>query len=336
MSVTHFKKAYKTFATTQAHLTKYSADQYASYLNKACQLPGMQQQWERIATESNQAKQIQYAEEWCDAIAAAYDDLLCPLTVKQLNNSQSAAHLLLAFVSNVSWIKGKGMSVQFTQIISKKAAVTTFKGRLRTQDRIYDYGAFAADLLAKMATRHKFPLYNTLIDETKFVYDEKGNFFYLKDIDRIMLANDNHAYFEKDGAIYPIFTETIGTGTYHKIATNNMRGLSLDHDYPLKSALRTHLQSLPEYKKLSDDILLFKNECKALYPKAQASKIMEEYDKQYASRIHVDELQVLREIKGFLDVLHLTIMYQGDNSAKSNRTISASAATIFHTAGSHP
>lgn len=329
MSEQDFKRSYKSFAITQAHLTKYSADQYVSYLNKVCQLPGMHKQLERIAAESAQTKQIQYVEELCDAIATAYDDPHCPLTIKELSNGQSAAHLLLAFVSKVSWVKHKGLSLTFTQIFSKKAVVTTFKGRLRTQDRIYPFGAFAADLLAKMATRHKFPLYNTLIDETKFIYDDKGNFFYLKDIDRVMLANDSHAYFEKDGEIYPIFTEVPGTGIYHKITAVKMRHLSLDHDYPLKDALSAYLPSLPEYKKLSDDILLFAKEYKILHPRAKAPKIMEEYDKQYTSRIHIDELQTLREVKNFLDALHLTIMLQCDNSAKSNRTISTSAATTF-------
>ena len=329
MSEQDFKRSYKSFAITQAHLTKYSADQYVSYLNKVCQLPGMHKQLERIAAESAQTKQIQYVEELCDAIVTAYDDPHCPLTIKELSNGQSAAHLLLAFVSKVSWVKHKGIAVIFTQIFSKKNVVSIFKGRLRTQDRIYAFGAFPADLLAKMATRHKFALYNQLIDETKFIYDDKGNFFYLKDIDRVMLANNHQAYFEKGGTIYSVFTKNPIEDIYQKLTCDKMKQLSLDHDYPLERALRKYLGSMPEFKKLSDDVLLFKNEYKITHPKAKAPEIMEAYDKQYASRIHVDEVTVLKEAKHFLDALHLTIMDKDFNSLKSNRKISASAAADF-------
>ena len=329
MNEQQFKQSYKSFAITQAHLTKYSANQYVSYLNKVRQLPGMDKQLARIATESTQTKQIQHVEEWCDAIAAAYDDPLCPLTIKELSNGQSAAHLLLAFVSKVSWVKHKGIAVTFTQIFSQKNVMSIFKGRLRTQDRIYPFGAFPADLLAKMATRHKFALYNQLIDETKFIYDDKGNFFYLKDIDRVMLANNHQAYFEKGGTIYPVFTENPSVGIYQKLICDKMKQLSLDHDYPLEGALRAYIGSMSEFKKLSDDVLLFKKAYKTTHPKANASDIMTAYDKNYASRIHVDEIAVLQEAKKFLDVLHLTIMEKSLNSAKGKRKISASASAAF-------
>ena len=76
---------------------------------------------------------------------------ICILTEKELRDGQSSAHVLLAFVSGQTWTKHKGIQITFVQVFSNKALTARFKGRLRTQDRIYSFGAFPIDLICKIA-----------------------------------------------------------------------------------------------------------------------------------------------------------------------------------------
>ena len=92
-------------------------------------------------------------------------------------------------------------------LYNKKAIRSIFLSRLTTQDRIYDFGAFPINIIHGLANRKKIALFDKIIDEIKFIYDDKGNYCLFKEIDRLLLANDNHAYFEKNGKIYPIFTQ---------------------------------------------------------------------------------------------------------------------------------
>jgi hypothetical protein len=325
MTAKEFKQSYKHFLATVTEHSKHSSDKYVSYINKVSLLPGMHDLWERLACCDNATQKTQYVEELCDAIAVAFDDPYCTLTEKDLRDGQSAAHVLLAFVSGQQWVKYKGMQITFVQVFGNKSLVARFKGRLRTQDRIYAFGAFPIDLICKIATKHKVrTLWDNLIAKTKFVFDVKGNAVCFADISRVMLGSDHRAYFETDGQIYTTFTKIARLGTYSEIITNNIGNLSLDHDVPVERALRACLSTnqMPEFKKLSDDIVYrFMPLYKTSHPEAKNQEIVGAYAKtEYDPvRMNIDENRLLKEVQRFIDTLSLTIMDKGQNSAQSNR-----------------
>ena len=327
MPAKEFKQSYKHFLLNVTGHSKHTSNQYVSYINKACGLPGMHDLWNRLACCGDATKKTQYVEALCDVIASAFDDPHCTLTEKELYNSQSAAHVLLAFVSGQAWNKHKGMQITFVQVFSNKALMARFKGRLRTQDRIYAFGAFPIDLICKIATKQKVrTLWDNLIAQTKFVFDSSGNATCFADISRVMLGSDHRAYFEKNGQIYTTFTKVARSGIYTEIHTKDIGNLSLDHDVPVEHALKACLSAnqMPEFKKLSDDIVYrFKPLYKATHPAAKNQEIVGTYAKtEYdPSRLNIDENILLEEVQHFIDTLSLTIMDKGQNSAKSNRTL---------------
>lgn len=334
MTTNEFKQSYKHFLINVTKHSKHSANKYISYINKVCKLPGMQDLWDRLAYCDDAAKKTQYAEELCDAIIAAFDDPHCILTEKELRDGQSSAHVLLAFVSGQTWTKHKGIQITFVQVFSNKALTARFKGRLRTQDRIYSFGAFPIDLICKIATKHKVrTLWDDLIAQTKFVFDAHGNTVSFADISRVMLGSDHRAYFEKNGQIYTTFTKIVQQGTYNEIITNDIGSLSLDHDIPVERALRACLvaNQMPEFKKLSDDIVYrFMPLYKGSHPKAKNQEIVGEYAKNEYDpvRLKIDEKVLLAEVQRFINALSLTIMDKGQNSAKSNRTLTRSSTMV--------
>lgn len=324
MSVKRFLKEYRDFLTNTVHISKQSSYCYITYLKNACKLPAMNNHLYLIANGKNSAEKIQYANELCDAIDQAYFDPYCPIKQKDLNNSHTAAHILFAFVSGLKWIKHKGVDVAFIQIFNKSSIVANFKSRLRTQDRIYQFGAFPTNLYCKLATKFKVrTVWNKLINETKFIYDASGNYFCFKDIDQVMIGNDNHAYFMKDGKVYTIFTLITQTGTYVELTAKKLRNLTLDHDKPVVEELEKFFLSkpIPEMRKLSNDILCFEKDYKLKFGNADGQKIISEYEKTYDPvMLGIDEAKLLDEFIEFLDQLSLTIMDGAQNSSKGKKT----------------
>ena len=322
MTESEFLISFRSFAVSSAGIGKSSAYCYVTYLHNACKLPGMVNHLTLIADATPQM-QVKYAEELCDAVDSGYDDPCCILTEKDLNNSHTAVHLLLAQVSGLKWVKHKGVSVTFTHIFNKKSIAKTFKGRLRTQDRIYAFGAFPTNLISKLATRFKVrDLWDNLIAETKIVYDKVGNTVRFDEIDRIMFGDDGLVYFEKGGKNYTLFTKINKTGDFVELKTKKFKDLSLDHDIPVENALKKAVASgsLTEMKKLGDEIVVFKKGYKPLNPKAKDAEIIGEYEKTCnLVRLGIDERRLLNEMQNFLKTLSLTVMDRAQNSSKGKK-----------------
>ncbi len=307
-----FLQNFRKFATDVAKLSKTSAYCYVTYLHNACKLYGVENHLQSIAQSNNTSEQIALAEEICNTLDLATDSPACMLSTKDLNNSKVAAHMLLAFISGHKWTKSKGLTVTFTQIFSKKSLASIFRSRLRTQDRIYSFGAFPTNLLCKIATKHKVRNYwDTLIEKTKFVFNSKGDSICFEDIECVMLGSDNHAYFKKNDKIYTIFTKNTKTGCFVETKTNNVMNLSLDHDVPIENVLKQMLacNALPQMDKLGKDIVSFKLQYTATHPGAKNAMIIGEYEKFYdAKRLMLDEVALMQEFLNFLQALDLTVM----------------------------
>ena len=75
-----------------------------------------------------------------------------------------------------------------------------------------------------------------------------------------MLATDGHAYFEKDGKVYHIYTQVPKQTPpeYRLLQAPKIDELSLDHDNPVEKELKKAICSMPTLQLLSTDIQIFK------------------------------------------------------------------------------
>jgi hypothetical protein len=318
MTTKEFKSSYREFLINVTKHTLNSANKYVSYINKGCSLPGMSDLWDRLAKSNDPIIKTKYVEALCDEIVVALSNSAHPIKEKDLRDIQSSAHVLMAFVSGQTWIKQNGISLQFTTIYNHRSLRSKFLSRLTTQDRIYSFGSFPINIISGMANRKKISIFDKMIDEIKVIYNEKGDFFYFKDVVRIMLATDGHAYFEKGGSIYPVFTQIPGKypKEYRILQAPKIDELSLDHDNPIEKELRKHIKSMPTLELLSGDVWRFKQIYKANHKKADDRAVLRSYKD---NMMVVDEDELIKEIRAFLSNLSLTIMQRNFNSAKSKK-----------------
>lgn len=317
MTIKEFKLSYKEFLTNVTKHSSNSANKYISYINKACSLPGMNDLWYKLSSSNDSFQRTKYIEELCDTIALSFDDLNCSISKKDLRNCQSSAHVLFAFVSGQKWVKYNGIQVQFTSIYNHNALRSKFLSRLTTQDRIYSFGSFPINIINGIATRKKISLFDKMIEEIKIIYNSSGDYFHFKDVSRIMLATDGHAYFEKAGIIYPIFTQIPkkSPAKYCILQAPKIDELSLDHDNPIENELKKFISCMPTLKFLSNDIQKFKQSYKLTHPKADNRTVLSSYKHHI---IKIDEDELIKETATFLNKLSLTIMQRNFNSSKSN------------------
>lgn len=321
METKQFMKNYKQFVI-DAGLTGNSAAKYVSYLNNACRdLNTIHNHMDLIAKTSNADNQAVYAEEIRSAIINAQNDSTCTIKAKDLRDYRSSANMLIAYISGKAWVKKKGAFTPTHKSVieyTRKDLKDVFLSRVRTQDRFsYSYGVFAARILGRIATRHKIKLFTKMIDTTKFLYaPDRRKFFLLKDIDKLIIDLNGDVYMIKGDKEYPVYTETYHKGKFvgfEIIKASSMRDLSLDHDVPLYDALKTALDSMIEYKKLSNDIVKFKITITGKTT-AQISKLY--FDSEYQN-LSIDEEEIMKEMVAFLNTVKLTIMKTSYNSSKN-------------------
>ena len=322
MKVTDFLKEYSAFVLDSG-LSQFSADQYKSYLKNACKkLPAITNHLELIAESNNASDQAIYAEQMNAAICSALSDATCSVTKKSLSNYKCAVTVLVAYIAGFDWVKGEGASqrVTLTRVseYSKKDIKRVFLSRVKTQDRFsYSYGVFAARILQKIASRHKLKIFNNMVDEVKFLVGaDKNRFILFKNIDKLIIDVDGHVYIDSKGKTYPLYTEVVKNGVssgYEVTTVKTMRDLSLDHDTPLYYTLKDSLDSMPEYKKLSDSVKHHINSLK----KIEASKFSTDYFKKIYPSLGIDENVLLKEMSEFLDGTKMTVMFTPYNSSKN-------------------
>ncbi len=322
MLLNDFLDEYKKYAIDTV-CTQESAESYISYLRGACKhLPGLEKNLELIATSKSINLQAIYAEQINTAICKALKSKNAPVKSKTLQNYKSASNLLIAFLSDATHIATFNKTalpvLNSESEYTRKDLRTIFLSRLKTQDRMsYSYGVFAVRVLCKIAAKHKVKLFNNAVENIKFLYGpDPKSFFRLKNIDKLIISIDGHAYIEKDGITYPLYTENFqkGKGVGFEIAkTKTLRDLSLDHDIPLVKALEQEITTMPEYKKLSDDIMRFKKN----HIISNASDFSKKYYEQEYPLLQVSEASILNEISEFLKDMQLTIMHTSYNSSKN-------------------
>ena len=317
-----FLNEFEAFAI-DADISEYSAAQYKSYLRNVCKkLPCVTNHLDLIATSDNACDKAIYAEQMNAAVTLALKDDACPVSKKRLRDYKCAVAMLVAFVSDLDWNKGKGATAKpvlaCASEYSKKDLRRIFLSRVKTQDRLsYSYGVFVARLICKIASKHKIKPFNYLVENIKFlVGPDKNKFIRLKNVDKLTIATDGHAYIESKGKSYPVYTEVVKGGKsigYEVANVTTMRDLSLDHDTPLYYALRSAFPDMPEYKKLSDSVKDYKDNGK----KQNATNLSRDYYKNEYNNICISEKTLLEEICAFIDATQITIMLTSYNSSKN-------------------
>jgi hypothetical protein len=325
MSTKDFLNEYAAFVM-ESGLSKYSSDQYKSYLNNVCKkFVGIENHLNMIAESVDADEQGYYAEQMNAVISSALKKENFFISKKKLRDYKCAVALLIAYISNFDWIKGEGSTskpiLSCVSEYNRKDLRRIFLSRVKTQDRLsYSYGVFAARILCKIAARYKVKIFNKMIDEVKFLVASDANkFVCLKQIDKLMIAIDGYVYIESGGKIYSVYTEVVKNGIstgYEKAKVSTMRDLSLDHDTPLYHALYNALGTMPEYKKLSDSIKQYQKTC----GKMTASNLSKTYLDSVYQGIRIDEKSLLDEIGAFIDNTEITIMLTSYNSSKSKNT----------------
>ncbi|MBQ7294409.1 MAG: hypothetical protein IJW79_11810 [Clostridia bacterium] len=321
MTTTDFIKAYEAFVL-DGRLSKFSAEQYKSYLKNTCKkLPGISTHLDMISASGDADEQAVYAEQINAALTSALKDDSFPLKKKTLRNYKSAAAMLVAFLAELDSEKKKSkitVSLTGASEYTRNDIRKIFLARVRTQDRMsYSYGVFAARVLSRIATARKVKLFGKMIDNVKFLISSDGNnFIRLKKVDSLIIAADKHAYITSGGQTYPVYTQVVkdGKSTGYEIATvKSMRDLSLDHDSPLYYALETALPAMPEYGKLSASFKSFKD----ANGKMTAAHLSTQYFEKVFPALKLCESTILKETGAFLDGTQMTVMLKSYNSSKN-------------------
>ena len=326
LDVKSFLREFEDFLVTVGY-SHNAALQYCSYVRNVCKkLPGASDCLEKIAEAENAREQAVLAESMNVAVTLARKDASCTVSKKRLSDYKCAVTLLIAFVSELDWVKGHGAVsgplLSGTSEYSRRDLVRIFLARLKTQDRLsYSYGVFAARILSRIATRQKVALFTQLIENVKFLTaaDGKGT-LRLKEIDMLCIATDGRVYVQKKGKTFPLYTEVIKCDKslgYEQMVVSGMRDLSLDHDTPLYEALKTALVHMPEYKQLSDAFKSYLCE----HPKLTAAQASKEFMKSEYSALRLSEPKILDELKPFLDTTEITVMLSSYNTSKSKRIV---------------
>ncbi len=194
----------------------------------------------------------------------------------------------------------------------------SFRSRLKTQDRFYDFGSFPCRLLGKVFHRNKeyFSLYEGLIDNAKLLLGN-GGLASLREV-RGIVIKDGFAYalIGNDEKPKPIYTQAFENGRSQGIKpmeASALSSLSLDHDQSLYDTLKDKLDKMPTLKRLGEDIVSYRQG--RSFPNASAFT-KEYYAKAYPA-LGIDRASLLKELKDFFSCLSLTLMNNRDNSSKN-------------------
>ena len=166
-----FFQEYKEYLVDTDH-TSYSADQYCTYLRKACAMLDLGEGFlEAIVAISDSNVQAALCEYLMSKLSNELENTEDKLLKKQISNYRSAVSMLSEFVGkddekdSHELVTGylPDVALPFESVYDKKALFDIFKSRLVTQDRYYygDSTCFPTRIISRIATkikRKKFPL----------------------------------------------------------------------------------------------------------------------------------------------------------------------------------
>lgn len=324
----NFFKEYKKYLVETGH-SSYSADQYCTYLRKVCALLDLGEGFlEAIVAISDANVQAALCEYLMAKLSNEFKKATDKALKKQISNYKSAVSMLSEFVSGADTSKSSAATVSFLpavtlpfeSVYSRKELFNIFKSRLVTQDRYYygDEKCFPARIINRIATKNKRKLYDSLILNTRFLYEaDENKFFRLRDIDSLTIKTDGFVKIEVKGKEYDVYTEVwkgLKFVGYEFLRVSSVRYISLDHMVSVHSELVPFIVTHGELEKFSNHVM----DHKQAAPDMTVSDFSSTYYNSHYGELSVDESVLLDQISEFVDKLELLIIHKSYNSSKSD------------------
>ncbi len=321
-----FFKEYKGYLVDTDH-TIYGADQYCTYLRKACAFLNLGEGFiEAIIAISDANVQAALCEHLMAKLCNEFKNTTDKALKKQISNYKSAVTALSEFLTHeddgndtiLSLLPA--VTLPCESVYDRKELFNIFKSRLVTQDRYYydDGKCFPSRIINRIATKNKRKLYDTLILNTRFLYEADGDkFFVLREIDRLTIKTDGFVKIEVKGKEYDVYTEV---WTDHKIVgyellrVSSVRYISLDHMVSVHSKLIPFIDMRGELEKFSKHVMSYKR----TVPDMTVSDFSSAYYNSHYGELSVDEMVLLDQILEFIDMLELLILHKSYNSSKND------------------
>ena len=241
---------------------------------------------------------------------------------KTLRNYKSAIMILEYFVGTGIYphngTKVFSNTVQDVAYIDDDL-VKNFLFRLETQDRYYSTCCFPCRLFRKIFSKnHKYiKTLKDAVNRTEFIINTKQDRITLKQLGLLVItANGVEVWHGNNSAIDNVYTEVYDKGIsqgFSKSTARALSQLSLDHKKPLVDIVTNKINNLPELKKLSDALLLYKSNTGL-----KGSKLATEfYDNIYQS-LNINDTQLLNDMIEIYNDVQLVIMDKRYNSSKNS------------------
>lgn len=326
-----FLKEYKDYFVETDHSTN-SADSYCTYLRKACVFLNLGEGFlEAISTIVDVKVRAALCEYLMAKLSEAFEKETDKTIKKQISNYKSAVSMLSEFVarddaSEVESVADEAPSLtvalphasEYTQ----KELLNKFHNRLSTQDRFYSEACFPARIITKINAGRK-KLYDNLSLNTRFlIAANPDKYLLLREIDRLIIQTDGYVKIEGKGKLHDVYTAVYEKGAlvgYERFCVDSVELISLDHNLPMHSELKSFLAAHAVYRAFSDSV----REHKSKHPEikgvsARATDYFKNVYPTFKVNEKLDENILLDEICAFIDSLQLVVLHRSYNSSKSD------------------
>lgn len=241
---------------------------------------------------------------------------------KTLRNYKSAIMILEYFVGTGIYPHNgtKRFSNTFQDVAyTDDDLVKNFLFRLETQDRYYATCCFPCRLFRKIFSKnHKYiKTLKDTINNTEFIINTKQDCIALKQLGLLVItANGAEVWHGNNGAVDNVYTEVYDKGIsqgFSKSTARALSQLSLDHKKPLVDIVTNKINNLPELKKLSDALLVYKSNTGL-----KGSKLATEFYNNIYQSLNINDTQLLNDMIEIYNDVQLVIMDKRYNSSKNS------------------
>lgn len=329
----NFFKEYKGYLV-ETNRTSNVADQYCTYLRKACALLNLGEGFiEAIIAITDTDVQAALCEYLIAKLSHEFENTKDKILKKQISNYKSAISALSEFVTREDNADATVMSLlpmvelPFESVYDQKELIKKFNSRLITQERYYfgDNASFSARVINRIATKIKRKsIYKDLILNTRFLYGaDESKFFLLKDITKLTIKTDGFVKIEVDGKEYDVYTQVYTEGKFvgfELLRVGSVEFISLDHVHSMHELYPTFLITHPELHKFSYNVLKHRLNHLDMRIDQFATYYYNEIYPNIAvdDGIVLDENLLMDDVCAFIEQLELLIIHKKYNSSKSD------------------
>lgn len=329
----NFFKEYKGYLV-ETDRTSNVADQYCTYLRKACGVLSLGEGFiEAIIAISDANVQAALCEYLMAKLSNEFVNAKDKILKKQISNYKSAVSALSEFLAQEEDTSGTELSLlpvvelPFESVYDQKSLIKKFNSRLITQERYYygDNASFSARVINRIATKTgRKNIYKDLILNTRFLHAaDENKFFLLKNIDKLTIKTDGLVKIEVCGKEYDVYTQVYVEGKFagfELLRVNSVELISLDHIHSMHELYPAFLTTHQELLKFSQNILKHRLDHRDMRIDRFATHY---YNKIYPNiaiddGIVINEDILIDEVCEFIEKLELLIIHKSYNSSKND------------------